>query len=462
MNKVLNYVLVMACTANIAVAGRIVATTSDYESGNTAIYDTENGLFTAAALGQSDQDAIVETDGEYVYFISRGLDSVTKYDPMGISGGAGMIWQYSVGPGSNPNDIVFLESKAYVIRYESPEILIVNQHAENMASFVLGTIDLSAFDTHGVPEATHGFVWDGMVYVVLQRLNNWTAEVPGYLLKIDPATDTIVDLDPAAPGVQGMELLVKDPQYFSQNGATAYIGGHVLYAQTEGVQTVDLGDPGLAQSMVIREALLMMDITGVCVFDAAHGIVYSSSWVPEGDAWIQVGSAYWFDLRSGEIGGTLPVPTPEGGAVKVGNIVYVGSRDNSAPGIYPVDPATHTRAGDVLYSTLPPTSMIYIGDDIPTLIAEEKAAPEAFVLDAPYPNPFNPATTVSFSLSAEGMVQVDVFNVTGQHVAMLVNGHMPAGGHEMVWHAEGMSNGVYVIRVRHADTVKTTKVLLMK
>lgn len=462
VNKVLSFVLVMACTANVAVAGRIVATTSDYESGNTAVYDTETGVFIAAAFGQSDQDAIVETDGEYVYFISRSLGSVTKYDPAGISGGAGMIWQYSVGPGSNPNDIVFLESKAYVIRYDVPEILIVNQHAENPASFELGTIDLSAYDSHGLPEMAHGFVWDGMVYVVLQRLDNWVADVPGYLLKIDPATDTIVDLDPTTAGVQGRELLVKNPNQFSQHGATAYIGGHIWGAQTEGVQTVDLGDPGLAQSMVLNEASLMMDITGVAVFDTAHGIFYSSSWVQEGDAWVQIGAAYWFDPRTGEIGGTLPVPTPDGGAVKAGDIVYVGSRDNDAPGIYPVDPATNTRAGDVLNSTLPPTSMIYIGDDIPTLVAEDKAAPEAFVLDAPWPNPFNPATTVSFSISAGGMVQVDVFNVAGQHVATLANGHMTAGGHEVVWRAEGMSNGVYIIRVRHADAVKTAKVLLMK
>ena len=261
MKKVLFFLLVMTFSATIVSAGQIVIATSDYESGNTAVFDTETGTFIPDALGQDDQDIIVDSDGEYVYFLSRSLGSVAKYDPSGIgtgTAGNGLIWQYSVGPDSNPYDMVILESKAYVIRYGSQEILVVNQNADSQESFELGTIDISAFDENGAPEAAYGFTCDGMVYVVLQRLDGWSVVAPGYLLKIDPATDAIVDLDPETDGIQGIELLVKNPQYFSQNGATAYIGGHDWSGQTEGVQTVDLSNPELTQSLILDEEALSL------------------------------------------------------------------------------------------------------------------------------------------------------------------------------------------------------------
>ena len=453
--------MALLLAANMSFAGQLIVTTSDYESANTAEYDTGSGTFTPAAFGQDDQDVTVDTDGKYVYFLSRSFGSLAKFDAEGVTDGDGLIWQYSVGPGTNPYDVVFLESKAYVIRYGSDEILVIDQNTDSKESFEIGTIDIRMFDENGVPEAAYGFAHDGMVYVVLQRLNGWTADVPGYLLKIDPVSDSVVDLDLATDGVQGMELLVKNPQYFSMNGDTIYISGHIWGVQTEGVQTVDLGDPDLAQAMILDEETMGMDITGVNVFDDTTGIFYSSSWVQEGDEWVQVGAAYWFDPLTGVMGDALPVPTPDGGAVKVDDVVYVGSRDNSVPGIYPVDPATNTLAGDMLSTTLPPLSMVYIDENIPTAVDDEPV-PEAFVLDAPSPNPFNPSTTISFSIADAGPVRVDVFNVAGQKVGTLLNGHLSAGSHNAVWHAGDMANGVYMVRVQYGNMAETTKVMLVK
>lgn len=465
MKKVLFSLLFLSAFAHSALAGRIVVATSDYESANTAVYDTKTETFIASALGQADQDVVVDTDGEYVYFLSRSLGSIAKYKAAEIgteSVSGGLVWEYSVGPDTNPYDIVFLESKAYVICFASKQILIVDPDAETEEAFQTGTIDISTYDENGAPEAVYGFVYDDMVYVVLQRLNGYSAEIPGYMLKIDPSTNEIVDLDSDTEGVQGMELLVMNPQSFSQNGATAYISGHAWGVQTEGVQTIDLGSAGLTQTMLLDEEELFMDITGVNVFNDEYGIFYSSAWVQDGDEWVQQGAAYWFDPRSGEVGETLPVPTPDGGAVLVDGLVYVGSRDNVTLGVYPVDPATNTLAGEILASSLPPTSMVYIESDTPIFVEEDEAAPGTFVLGNPYPNPFNPATTLSFTLSGAGMTQVDVFNVAGQKVDTLLSGHLAAGNHTLVWNAENMSNGVYFFRVTHDGMVKNTKALLVK
>ena len=169
MKKIAIIILVCMFYVTSAFAGQIVVATSDFETGNTALYDTKSGEFSPNILGHADNDVIVDSDGIYVYFLERRNGSVTKFDPEALSKEK-MVYQYSVGVDSNPHDIVFLDSKAYVIRYGSYEILIVDQNAASQDSFVLGTIDISVFDANGLPEATHGFVCDGFVYVVLQRL----------------------------------------------------------------------------------------------------------------------------------------------------------------------------------------------------------------------------------------------------------------------------------------------------
>jgi len=73
-------------------------------------------------------------------------------------------------------------------------------------------------------------------------------------------------------------------------------------------------------------------------------------------------------------------------------------------------------------------------------------APAAFAVAQNVPNPFNPSTTITFSLAKAGKVTVDVFNVAGQKVATLANGAMNAGSHSVTWNASKLSAGVYSTR----------------
>lgn len=445
-----------------AHAGRIVITTSDYGSGNTAVYETETGTFNPNIMGRMDQDGIVETDGEWLYFLDRSLGAVSKYDPQAVLS-QGLAYQYSVGASSNPCDIVFAGEKAYVVRYLSTEVLVVDPHATTQSAYELGTIDLSAFDSSGTPEAIHGFLFGGYLYVVLQRLDNLAAVQSGHVVAIDTATDTVVDLVPSLDGVQGIDLLVKNPQYFSMVGDTAYIGGHVWGEQTEGVQALDLADPAFSQRMILSEESLMMDITGMQVFSPRQGIVYSSSWVQNSEGgWVQRGTAYWFNPETGVLGDTLPVPTPDGGAVMLGSTLYIGSRDDTSAGVYIIDAITNMPAGEPLMTTLPPLSMVYIGEEIPVAVEKEYILPEAFSVDSPSPNPFNPATTVSFTLAESRNVRAEVFNISGQQVATLINGPCPAGHNTLVWQADGAAAGVYHIRIIAGASARTVKATLVK
>jgi len=93
------------------------------------------------------------------------------------------------------------------------------------------------------------------------------------------------------------------------------------------------------------------------------------------------------------------------------------------------------------------------------------ATPRAFLGNAP--NPFNPSTTVSFSLPAAGQTQLTVYNTRGQRVRTLANTGMAAGGHSVVWDGRddtgrALGSGVYLLRLSAPDTHLTRKILMLK
>ena len=67
-----------------------------------------------------------------------------------------------------------------------------------------------------------------------------------------------------------------------------------------------------------------------------------------------------------------------------------------------------------------------------------------FVLNQNHPNPFNPSTTISFSLPVESNVRITLFNMLGQQVAQLVNSDFQAGNHKIEFNAQDLSTGAYI------------------
>lgn len=83
------------------------------------------------------------------------------------------------------------------------------------------------------------------------------------------------------------------------------------------------------------------------------------------------------------------------------------------------------------------------------------------------PNPFNPTTTIRFSLQSAGHVTLEVFDVRGARVATLVDGMRPAGAGEATWNGGNDSgsvvgSGVYFVRLESAGEVRTRKIVMVK
>ena len=94
----------------------------------------------------------------------------------------------------------------------------------------------------------------------------------------------------------------------------------------------------------------------------------------------------------------------------------------------------------------------------------DKATPvaEAAGLLSVLPNPFNPATRVSYFLPNDADVSVSIYDVSGRLVERLVNERQPAGEHTVEWNASRASSGIYFCRFEAAGVVETRKLILIK
>jgi endonuclease/exonuclease/phosphatase family metal-dependent hydrolase len=84
-----------------------------------------------------------------------------------------------------------------------------------------------------------------------------------------------------------------------------------------------------------------------------------------------------------------------------------------------------------------------------------------FELSQNYPNPFNPSTKISYTIPISGMVKLNVYNLIGEEVAVLVNQNQSAGRHEVVFNAENLPSGVYFYRIIIGNYTATQKMILL-
>jgi hypothetical protein len=94
--------------------------------------------------------------------------------------------------------------------------------------------------------------------------------------------------------------------------------------------------------------------------------------------------------------------------------------------------------------------------------AESSILPTTTELICSYPNPFNPATTINFTLAEAGKVTMSVYNVSGRKVTDLIDGWRDAGTHEVFFEASDLPSGIYIHCLTAGKYSATGKMVLMK
>jgi hypothetical protein len=113
-----------------------------------------------------------------------------------------------------------------------------------------------------------------------------------------------------------------------------------------------------------------------------------------------------------------------------------------------------------------PASETGVGDEPDDGEETELTERAARLLEA-RPNPFNPATTIGYSLRDGGNAELAIFDLAGRRIRTLVSGDVRAGGHEAVWdgrddRGDPVGSGVYFYRLRVGEAVETRRMVLVK
>ena len=86
----------------------------------------------------------------------------------------------------------------------------------------------------------------------------------------------------------------------------------------------------------------------------------------------------------------------------------------------------------------------------------------SFSISEAYPNPFNPTTTMTLTMPVSGEMQVDVYDLLGQSVAILTSGYKDAGIYNLTWDASDAASGMYFVKAQADGFTKTQKLMLVK
>lgn len=79
-----------------------------------------------------------------------------------------------------------------------------------------------------------------------------------------------------------------------------------------------------------------------------------------------------------------------------------------------------------------------------------------------YPNPFNPATTVRFTIPEETHVSVKVFNALGVEIVDLMDSVKPAGDYAVEFNGENLPSGIYFVQLKAGSYMNMKKMILLK
>ena len=88
--------------------------------------------------------------------------------------------------------------------------------------------------------------------------------------------------------------------------------------------------------------------------------------------------------------------------------------------------------------------------------------PTEFTLFPAFPNPFNPSTTIGFSLGSSATATLRVYDITGKIVNTLLEHELELGHHSVQWNASGFPSGIYFIQFSTDKFIETQKIVLMK
>ncbi len=455
------FFLMSFVSAPPARAARAYVVESDFATGSFSSVEAST-YAKACNVAPVHSDARVRWYDGRVYVVNRfGADNIQVLNGTSYA----LVRQFSVGNGSNPYDIAFSSpSRAYVTRYESTDLWIVDP----TTGAHVGTVSLAGLaDADGVPEMDRLQMVGPLLFVSLQRVNRNAGFQPtdsSLVAVVDTRNDTVVDCDPAHPGVQGILLPRKNPVtpfVFDVPRTRLYLGCVGLYGPLDGgivrVDPVAL----VADGVVAREDSLGGDVLDLAWHDdsRAYAIVSDVSFNTQLIRWSPVSGRRLatlynpggFSLADAEV-------TPDGSEVWVCNSSF------SSPGIRVFATSTDQLVGAPITCTLPPQGLTF--DTATGQVAGVNTLTSSLSFAAPTPNPARDAVTFEFSSAGASQAKLEVYDVSGRRVRAWQRPASAVGRDKLRWDLRDAAGrrvapGVYLATVRSNEASLSRRVLVL-
>lgn len=445
------FVVASAGVADAASTRAFALTTDFFSPGGLSVVDLDTRAV-QVDVASVHSDAVMRWHDGLLYVVNRfGGDNIQVIDP---AQNYATVRQFSVGNGSNPQDIVFVSpTKAYVSRYGSTDLMVVNPSASN--GLPMTPISLAAFaDQDGLPEMMRMYRVEHYLFVACQRLNNFQPTNPSVIVVIDTRTDTVVDVDLVTPGVQGIQLQRRNPVTtfaFDRERSRLLIGCVGVYGDLNdgGIEAID---PFTFQSLgvVMSGTALGGDVIDVAWSAPTKGyaIVAPSPTLAHLIAWDpSTGQATGTLISSGNGFGYPDCELNDRGELYLCRNTFTAQEP---PGLLVFSTATDQLIAGPLSTGLPPVCVIFDeANDATTSVGPSASAVE---MAAPWPNPARVSVRLGFRLDHAGEVDVRILDATGRVVRVLATGARESGRHDLVWdladdRGASAQSGIYFARV---------------
>lgn len=293
-----------------------------------------------------------------------------------------------------------------------------------------------------------------------------------------------------SPVIRGNRILHTTPNpktgavsisaFFSQSGSFALIEGNHMHGNAYGVALLSQGASGV--SAVIRNNRIigntyadpMAGGSGINCYalSPSYNTTVIAGNLLEGNSW----GVTVQGIAAPNLGDLTNADTSDDG-----RNVFIGNRNRDTVFALYNNTAGALKAQNNYWGVSAPESVaavIFDSSDIASLgavrftpfltqspvtgVRRPLPSVNAVRLHPNFPNPFNPATTIRFTLSAPASVRVTVYDLLGREVAVLAEGRMEGGDHAVRWNASERSSGVYLCRLEADAHRFTTKLLLQK
>jgi hypothetical protein len=121
-----------------------------------------------------------------------------------------------------------------------------------------------------------------------------------------------------------------------------------------------------------------------------------------------------------------------------------------------------TDGQDTVLSTQIRRFRITVSTAIQEPKSKQKEKDNTAALEQNFPNPFNPTTSITYTIPRGGNVRLSVFNLLGQEVALVFDGTQSAGTYEVNFSKEDLPTGIYFYRIQAPGFVETRKMVITK